>query len=295
MKNILRHKQFVSETLGIIIDDQKYDEVVRYIDIFMDTKLTDNDRLSFKNGYYAKDYKKHIDKLKKFIQNKLGYNLDDFMIKFKSKIYSDDFFTSNCGFIDALLYTYDSNFPLSGDILQDYGAGDEYVIKYDYGYDMYDLGRKYILQNYESLEDFYYDCAIKYWSAENENLFNIDNLEKEEINFATVDKLKDGSITILDINKLFNLYHSWDFKKRFNVGIFKDIKTLTNHILTAFNSYVTVRKKNNIKPFNFKYNEHYNMVIVAFGNVNLDNIKLKDFKNYKEQIDINSNLKKYGL
>jgi len=126
-------------------------------------------------------------------------------------------------------------------------------------------------------------------------LFNIDNLEKEEINFATVDKLKDGSITILDINKLFNLYHSWDFKKRFNVGIFKDIKTLTNHILTAFNSYVTVRKKNNIKPFNFKYNEHYNMVIVAFGNVNLDNIKLKDFKNYKEQIDINSNLKKYGL
>ena len=73
-----------------------------------------------------------------------------------NRILKDENFVSNNGFYDYLVYKYDNSHPLSGNLLSDSGDIDEdIVIKFDYGYHNYDLGRKYILQSFDTISDYY--------------------------------------------------------------------------------------------------------------------------------------------
>jgi len=271
MKNIISRKEFLNETVNYYFGDFK-----RLIQDFIEENSLHY--ISFSSGKYFKhDYKSDIKKLDNWLIRLTKHDLDWFMNEFKNEIYSDNFFTNCCGFLDSLLYTYDQSFPLSGNILQDYGAGDEYVIKYNYGYMNYDLGKKYILQKYHNLEDFYYDCADNLIKslAEGINVFSddyFDYMDEESVKkleFSTTDKLKNGSICVIDLEKLSNMYKY-------------DINDIEDDIIERLGTDID-------------YKCGIKMIIIAFGEVNLDLITLDDFYEYKEKIEIQTDTNKYNL
>ena len=125
-----------------------YDYVYELISDFIDEKILS---ISF-TSYFdeAGDY--HVEQLKNYLKN-YNISLDIFMKENLEKILQDSLFTECCGFMDYLIYTYDKNFPLSGQ-----KCGDdlyELEIKYEYGYQNYDLGRKYLLQSFDTVADFF--------------------------------------------------------------------------------------------------------------------------------------------
>jgi len=302
MRNIFTRNEFLHESrwTGSISNNNQYDEVVIAIDSFINKEF--KYPKSFKGGYYSQDYEEDIKNLNKFLKSGLNIDLDTFMEKYKSEIYSDDFFTEHCGFLDSILYTYDNKFLLSGNLIGDnYNEYvDENLIKYEYGYDMYDLGRKYILQNYDTLEDFYFESAKAFWKYEYESIEEYRNLEygvaiinKEDYennldNFSMADKRQDGSVAILDINKLIEYCD-------INIDDNDDIYDFADYLNKKFEQKKQDCNINGIKPFNYKYDGGINLLIVGFGDINLDNIPFNDLVDYADRIDMNNNTKKYNL
>ena len=86
------------------------------------------------------------------------------------------------------------------------------IFKYNYGYQNYDLGRKYILQTYKNLGDYFYDAAKTYISSalsgdmsslsyDVSNLTNDEakNIEKE---VTFVKKVDNFSILVINVKVL---------------------------------------------------------------------------------------------
>ena len=303
MKNIITRKNFLNETnlSGVKL----YSEVCKYITYYMQDELDEKDTYSFRSSYYfKKNYKSHIENLDKFLKKKLGYSLDQFMRDFKKEIYNDDFFTTRCGFLDTLLYTYDQKYILSGSILEDYGAGDEFVIKYNYGYNNFELGKKYLLQNYNSLEDFYFYCAQKFVVTYIEESTKYLNTRNDRINdidktchlFSLADKRKSGSVCVIDLNKFQEIYKDKDNH------YFKSALSLSNIITIEFRE-IKKRFENiyGANELNYKYVKEFfsdfdmKAMIIGFGDINLNDIPDTDIYEYIEQIEINNSANKYNL
>lgn len=118
---------------------------------------------SFTNHFKEKDSDKEIDKLLKILRD----NNCDFQIfyqDFKDEILKDHYFTGDGYFLDLLLYKFEDRYPIGG-LSLDENELDEHVIKYKYGYYKYDLGKKYILQTYSTLEDYFYQTATCFISS----------------------------------------------------------------------------------------------------------------------------------
>lgn len=268
MRKILTHKEFINES-----SYTEYDKIVELIKEFIETdwKYTKH---FMNNAYYKENYEADIRNLKNYLSNN-DIDLDYFMQKYKNKIYQDEFFNSTSGFLDTLLYIYDNKFPLSGGELQDYGGGDEYLIKYFYGYDKYDLGRKYLLQKYKNIDDFYYDCANMFlnpYNIENYVLSDIfDNVEKYKDSFSKIIKKDEGYFILIDL-KIFFSYNDFtvdELKENFNEHIRHwyrfDYRFITNKIL-----------------------------LIGFG-VSLNDINIHDYDKDIEEIEIKNTINKYNV
>ena len=279
MKNIFNRKEFLKEWNSPEEEkrDFMYDEIKNYISLF---KMNELDRKgSFMNdGYYKADYKSDIKELNAYLIKSFNYNLDKFFDEYTKEIYSDNFFINQCGFLDALLYTYDQKFPLN----------DEFVIKYQYGYQNYDLGKKYLLQNFDTLEDFYFDCANKFFTYYNEvsDFKHFKDIEEKSSTFSLTDRKDKGSLCIFDTHKFYELYINSMSNKSY------DEKSAVNFIKSTMK-----KKKINHKFYNHKfYNmSDINIMIVAFGDIDLNDIDEQEIYEYAEQIDIQSMVKKYNI
>ena len=127
-------------------DNIEYNKIRKIIKSFI-KKETYNDSFSqfMKDDYY---YDK-IDTLEQELVNSGNISLNEFMNKYRKRIYEDNKFTQCCGMLDIILYRYDKKHPLGGDITVDA------VNRYQYGYQNYSLGRLYLEQKFGTLENFY--------------------------------------------------------------------------------------------------------------------------------------------
>lgn len=135
-------------------------------DIILNTisELDDEGEIStgnFQFGYY-KNKLAYIREDIKVVENKLkeqGIDLYKFIKKYEKEVFDDSDFVSHDAFMDTLLYVYDKEKSiLSGALMSD-GDDKEYFVKYNYGYYTYDMGKRYLLQTYKTLNDYYKDTA----------------------------------------------------------------------------------------------------------------------------------------
>lgn len=131
----------------------EYEFITRIIHKIIDKDITTTSFQNYFNHDFDEDYAKLVKKLVK-----KDIDIADFFDKFREQIYEDERYTSWCGFMDAVLYKFDKDFPLSGGEMATY-VEYEFTIKYGYGYQNCDLGIKYLLQAFNTLEDFYKDAA----------------------------------------------------------------------------------------------------------------------------------------
>lgn len=187
------------------------DIIVNYV---YNNKLDD----SFSGGkYYRSNVKKDIADFKEYLKER-GIDCDEFFKLYKKKIFSDKFFIGTCGFLDALLYSYDKSNPIGGGYelisLENESSECEHIIKYNYNYHEYELGKNYILQSYKTLENFFFGCAEWYWKElfqsdnsviyENEWIRKFD-FEKNHKLFMMSIKLSNGAISFINLNHMYDL------------------------------------------------------------------------------------------
>lgn len=146
MKNIISRKNFLNE--------YKSDyEIIK--DLIFDFVEKEGLDIRF-SSYFTQNGDKDIEKLKEHLLDN-NINLDRFMVVFHKQIYNDSEFTQANGFFDYLLYKYDNDYPLHGSEIGP--EPEDKILKYYYGYQTKKLGKLYLLQNYDSLSNFYKDCA----------------------------------------------------------------------------------------------------------------------------------------
>lgn len=126
-----------------------------------------------------------IDFLEKKINRSFDITLDQFFNEYRDKIYVDTKFIACCGFLDVLLYKYDKNYQLGGDIEPDA------MSRYDYGYQNFSLGITYIKQNFGSLNNFYDEITKNMVSYFTPNYCEVvKNIEDCNLIFLHVDNSK---------------------------------------------------------------------------------------------------------
>ena len=112
---------------------------------------------SFNFGYYKKNYN-DIKKEIELLSNKLkeqNFDLMSFIEEYENEVFMDFDFSAHSAFMDTLLYTYDKNKAELGGLKLIDSSEIEYVFKYKYGYYNFDMGKKYILQSFNTLDDYY--------------------------------------------------------------------------------------------------------------------------------------------
>lgn len=121
-----------------------------------------------------------------------------------------DRYDSINGGVDYLLYLLDEKYILGG-FLNDLDSNlDELCVKYNYGYHFNTYGEKYILQCFESMEDYFgliieniiYMLYIADSSKFNSNYFDIQSGEIGNIQSGVI--TKNGDSWYLDFDKLYN-------------------------------------------------------------------------------------------
>jgi hypothetical protein len=163
--------------------------------------------------------------------------------------------------MDAVLYKFDKDFPLSGGEMNkevDY----EFTIKYSYGYQNCDLGRKYLLQAFNSLEDFYKETAKVL----------VDVIIEDKKYKVTTDIDKKSTIIIVPTLNLIS-------KEEVRGVLLKQQKTLTIDELSIFIIADKQIQKELIDKINNSTPEEH---IVNFDKI-------------KEELNFNINVKKYNL
>lgn len=159
---------------------------------------------SFCNGAYYKYDNKDINKLINIFEKtskKSGLNIPEFMETYKDSIYSDYDF-QKCGFIDMILYKYDKEKGLLAGYHLNNSSNVEYSIKYEYGYYKYDIGKNFILQSYETFDDYFKDTAKYYLIGVFENYIGaVDdgNILKNQI----IKKYRNGYFIFANLRGLF--------------------------------------------------------------------------------------------
>lgn len=112
---------------------------------------------SFNLNYYKKNYNDLYKEIKLLIDELEEQNFDlMFFIKaYENKIFKDFDFTAHSAFMDTLLYYYDKYKGILGGVKLIDSDEIEYVFKYKYGYYNFDMGKKYILQSFNSIDNYY--------------------------------------------------------------------------------------------------------------------------------------------
>jgi hypothetical protein len=145
----------------MIIKQKEFDyksQSVKVLNLIEDFMI-ENEHLkgSFTNRFKEQNTDKEINKLLDFLKEN-GVDFQVFFQDYKNEILKDHRFNSDGYFMDLFLYHFDDIVPIGGNLLED-SAFDEHVIKYQYGYYKYDLGKKYILQTYNTIEEYFFETA----------------------------------------------------------------------------------------------------------------------------------------
>lgn len=201
-------------------------------DILVEEDILNDD--SFCNGAYYEYDNKDINKLINIFEKaskKNGLDIAEFMETYKDLIYSDVDF-QKCGFIDTVLYKYDKEKGwLSGYHLNN-SVNVEYSIKYEYGYYKYDMGKNFILQSYETLDDYFKDTAKFYLIGIFENYIGSVN-ENDIFKNQIIKKYKNGYIVFANIRALFEYSYDYDYGYDYD----KFVSSIKDNIVDTYYSY----------------------------------------------------------
>lgn len=190
-----------------LFEEKKYDyhEVRNIINHYINKY---NSRSFMSGDYYKQNYNQDIQNFKKYMLA-VNIDFDIYMKEYHTEIFNDDDYINCCGFMDALLYSYNNQHPLSGNLLierEDESSECEHITKYYYGYQDYDLGLKYILQSYATLNDFYFACAEHFckavFTSESAYLTHCNIKEEDFKQFSKTVRFKNCSVCIIDLKIL---------------------------------------------------------------------------------------------
>lgn len=140
------------------------------------------------------------------------------MKEHKDSIYSDYDFISNNGFIDAILYKYDKEKGILAGYRLDESPNEEYYMKYSYGYYKYDMGKNFILQSYNTMEDYYKDTAKLFLVGFFESMYGTD--KEETLKNQIVKEYKDGYVVFANLKQIFE-----DSQERHYQRFLEDVKS----------------------------------------------------------------------
>lgn len=177
-------------------DKQEYETITEMIEEYLEEEGIG---CSFDSCYFNKDGEKDLNGLKKYIEKEFGDTLDYFFKKYRKIIYDDINFTSKNGFYDYMLYTYDNSFPLNGG-----GVGPEpedKLMKYYYGFQTTKLGRLFINQNFETIENFYKACADNFTPYLFNDILSF-SVNYDESDYKTIHSDK-YSICIINLKSIY--------------------------------------------------------------------------------------------
>jgi hypothetical protein len=200
MKNIISRKVF-ENTDSVFEYDTLKDEF---------RKIIGDNGSSFRNANFVKNGIKYFNHTLDDIKVS-NFDIEYFMTKFKDEIFKDEYFLSHSAEVDMLLYKYDKSHPLSGDFLKDDVENSpesyENMIKYDYGYHVEELGKRYLYQSYDNLSEFFSACSKEYanyffeFKFENHKYYN--NLTDDVVDkYSEILSEGDYYLVIIDIQSL---------------------------------------------------------------------------------------------
>lgn len=251
-------------------------------DLQLDDKITSGSFTNLYNSKYS-DFKEDINLLEKELK-KSGIDLFEFIKKYETEVFADRDFSDDV-FKDVLLYTYDNKKGiLSGNDL--IGSEEsEYVIKYKYGYHTYDMGKRYIFQSYDSLDDYFEATANNLllglvWSdygaaSVSSNFEMAKEKAKEIVNNVSVMKKFGNSYTIgVNLYALFaglclgsNIYNVRypEFLSDFDADLGDISNIVKNDIMQIFVGNDQIELSENIirkiKDFGFDYIQEYDIKV----------------------------------
>jgi len=213
-------------------------------------------------------------------KNNLDFQI--FFQDYKNQILNDQKFYNDGYFMDFFLYYFDEKYPLCAILLKD-NDKDEHVIKYEYGWYKYDLGKEYILQSYKSLEDYFNETAECFISSilisseirsEFQNsLTNIGNSDVLHIpDMCSVIKKENGfTALIIHLKLFFSLLERYKNSNDIN--------------------FLELLEKD-LKKMNIYYYFENEYLILFFGK---NEGKIKIPKKETEKLDMKYNANKYNL
>ncbi len=230
---------------------------------------------SFKNYSFIRNGEsKFKDCLKEFKDD--GINVDYFMKKYINRVIRDQDFTERGAIADMLLYKYDKSHPLSGNLLTEDidGWEDTATIKYDYGYHIVELGKKYLFQSYNNLYEFFEQCAKEYGRDFFDNrmpLQIIYDFNRSDVEDYTSYTSKNG-IYIMNIN----------FEGMYKNGYIDNLKSLR----------IDIEKEIGDNTPTFYFDDHNNIVDIIGDLTNTSNTLLQK---YKSDYEFYTSIQKYNL
>jgi hypothetical protein len=225
---------------------------------------------SFDYHYYKfhEESKEKEDKLLKFLSSEiLGENVAKFLRKSENRLFVLQELQDSNGLNDIFLYLlYGDEIPLSGTFLDERGSGYDLLMRFTYGIHKYKWGVNYILQSYESIDEYFKNVCENFHiliigdnEAGGSPLYNIIYMGELE---------KDG----------FRKYYKYEFKNNehvihFNINKFLlenvndtiiypdknyDIDYMTNRIISDLKDLFIIENENeNIITLKIKNNELY--------------------------------------
>lgn len=112
---------------------------------------------SFEEGYFRNDLKDIQPQINFLITElkKKGVDLYGFIKEYENKVFDDGDFIYDSALMDTILYTYDNKKGILQATKLIDSQPEEYFIKYQYEYYKYDIGRRFILQSFDTIEDYY--------------------------------------------------------------------------------------------------------------------------------------------
>lgn len=241
-------------------------------------ELIDDDIIpgvSFNFGYYKRNYdsieEEYIKKTKELL-SKNGIDLDKFFSQFKKQIYKDWQFTAVNAFYDSLLYYYDNKNGLLGGYKLSESEDKEYFIKYSYGYFNYDMGKKFILQSFNNLEDYYKETAERFLKGMSDKK---DIIPRDKLDLCSITKKYDNCYTIY-VNLKY-AYTFFDFS-----GPYKNYN---------YDRFIIEIKKD-LGNTNYRIFDHILSIFIGCRN---NKISLKEFDEIKDELNMRYEASKFNL
>lgn len=237
---------------------------------------------SFNQGGLYKEEFENIEQQIEILENELKkqkVDLFGFIKKYETEVFKDYDFTDRNGFVDCVLYKYDKNKGiLSGIELIDSSEG-EYFIKYSYGYHFYDMGKRFILQSFKNMMEYFNETAenllIGLFSDEasnhvgNEVDVTIAQARKMRKKISIIKKYENGYIIYVNLFLFLNEIYKCNDK---------------NHI--EYNTFVDMLEKDLVE---ITYKKINNILLISIGE-EFPKISKEEFDTIKEKLSTQESL-----